>query len=245
MQKNIKVLLVLFIIICILSTQCLPVYANILEMSISVRDDDNAKGFWENLKIRQIEDICIEPIKSFDVNEKGFVVVLTKNNSVVVLDDKNEQLSAFSFETYGNSFVKWNEDNILLFIDRGSIVIQMDMSGKLITVIDVNEDDLNTSKKWRELRKEKSVSINNNEYYLESSNDFFSTATSLYSKIEKIDNNGNIMEIYDAGDSYIGLVVLFYIFIITVFGLFVYFIVRLFRSIRSIRQDKTGDGSVS
>ena len=144
MQKSIKVLLSLFIIICIVSSQYLPVYANILEMSITVRDDVNAKGFWENLEIRQIEDICIEPIKSFDVNEKGFIIVLTNNNHVVVLDDKNEQLSAFSFETYGNSFVKWNEDSVLLFLDRESIVIQMDMLGNLITVIDVNEDDLNT-----------------------------------------------------------------------------------------------------
>lgn len=248
MQKKIKVLLSIFIIICILSLQCLPVYANILDMSISVRDDDEANDFWTNLKIRQIEETCIEPIKSFDVNEKGFIVILTNNNSVVVLNDKNEQLSAFSFKTYGNSFVKWNEDNVLLFLDRESIVIQMDMSGKLIKVIDVNKDDLNTSKKWRELRKEKSVSINGCEYSLQSSNNVISTMTSSYSQIIKTNSDGNCVAVYNASESYTLLSAFFCLFFCFIIILIIYFFIRIVKDNKGITnqgsQSCTGDGSV-
>lgn len=244
-----KISLSLFIGTCIILISPLIVTASVLDMSFSKEENYKAQKFWSALNVTQVEEIGLEPVVSFDVNENEYVLIATSNESVLVLDNNNIQISSFSFETYGSFFVKWYNQDVLLFLDRERTVVHMDIYGNLISVMRMNRDDLDTAEKWRELRKEKSVSIDNSEYYLESSNAFFTTATSLYSKIEKIDNNGNIIDIYDAGDSYIGLVVLFYIFFISVCGLFVYFIVRLFRTI-NIRQgtvnaqECTGDGSV-
>ncbi len=228
MKRNLKLLLSLVMFVAIAVSFSLTANAALFDMSVI--EEDTTDEFWRERGIHKIEDEYLkQPIKSFDVNDKGFVVIATTNNMLIVLDDNNEQVSAISFENYGDYFVKWNGENILLFLVRGDDIVQMNMNGDFISKIIVNKDDWETARKWRELSKlQSSVVMNNNEYRLKSSNAVLKIFNSLYSTIEKVDANGNIVTVYDVTEKYNGMAFLFCTFHLLVVGIMIYFFVRLY-----------------
>lgn len=225
-----KITLTVLIITCIILIYPLTANANISDMSLTIEESDEAQELWSSLKVKQVENIFLDPAISFDVNESGFVLVLTNNECIVVLDNNNTQVSCFSFESYASCFVKWYNQDILLFLNRGGIIVQMDIYGNLISVMRVNEDDWDTAKIWRELQKSKSVVIEDSEYYMKNNSKIYSLVTSSYSSIEKCDANGNVSVVYDASEQFNALGVLFIMVSIFIIGVLIYMVYKFVKS---------------
>ena len=77
-------------------------------------------------------------ICSFDINDKGNIVVAQRNPIINIYDFSGNYLYGYSFSnsTQSSYGVKWNGDNVVICISRGSVAIEVDRNVNCINIID-------------------------------------------------------------------------------------------------------------
>lgn len=179
---------------------------------------------WDKTNIQLIENLNVyhDRIVSFDVSDKGLVVLATKNRKILVLDDCGNLLKAFAFVSAGDYYVQWNNDNLVLYLIRGDKAIEFSMEAECISVsiLDSNE----AHEMWNNFDKLKKIVVNNNTYEVKRemgvlSNILFSGE---YTKLLKTDSAGNTTILYEVDQrdikntKFIVLVVLVLIVVINI-----------------------------
>lgn len=133
-------------------------------------------------------------ICSFDINDKGNIVVAQRNPIINIYDFSGNYLYGYSFSnsTQSSYGVKWNGDNVVICISRGSVAIEVDRNGNCINIIDNQYFKNDIYAKDREYK----------EYSFKMTNDspLDSYATD-YAKLIKINPDGSTMVLYDASSN--------------------------------------------
>ena len=221
-------LIIVSLIICCLMLLCSASPSSGKSYSFETSDftNDEIKQIWSSVNIRTSDDCCSledisAPIVSFDVHENGNILMGLINNRIIILDENQNVLRSIKFFDLGTFYVKWQNDNILLMLVRGSILIEFTVDGNLINVTYADCANEKNNSLWRQEITNREICINNNKYYVSNGIKLFDDFFPFYSQLIKIDENGNKFTIYDvqAENIIIILIVLIFIGIFGVVGI--------------------------
>ena len=165
--------------------------------------ESNIEKIWENINLKKYDEFNIEknplPIVSFDVSTNENIVIGLQNNKILILDKNNIVLRCFEFTNDGTFYVKWNDENILLFMSRGTIIVEFSIDGSLINMIETDTQNVNNNELWNDIMNNTTISINGCNYSLRNDLGILNLFTfRSFSQLIKSDGNGISTIIYDA-----------------------------------------------
>ena len=187
--------------------------------------EDIVNQIWSAINIKSSSDVPSLnaiglQIVSFDVSKNSEILLGFKDNKIAIVNDGEVQ-QFFEFSNDGLFYVRWKENNILLFLVRGSVIVEFSTKGELINIVQADSSNESNNSLWNEIAKRKEVSINQYTFSIRNKSSFFSLFSSSFSQLIKTDSNGNETIIYDvSSDKAIRFVVLsiaIIIFILIVF----------------------------
>ncbi len=175
----------------------------------------------QNIELRALDKAETKAaINCFSVGINGNIAVGFKNNTLNVYNQNGDFLYGYSFKLYGNYFLSWEEDDVLLFLVRESVSIRLDNTGTWLEVREVS----NTPENDR--LSSKLIGANyasENGYIYISTNDYgwFGKLSSTKSKLIQISPDGTEKILYDVSKRYhatmvFSVICFFPIFIIVV-----------------------------
>lgn len=163
--------------------------------------ENEISQIWQNINVRNsLDSISLSsiglPIVSFDVSENGMILLGFKGNKVAVVDE-DTVTNFFEFSNDGSFYVQWNENNILLLLVRGSIIVELSSNGQFINMTKADENSIQNTYLWNQISKKNH--LNNGEYFycIKNKLGFLNIFSSSYSQLIKTDSNGNAIVIYD------------------------------------------------
>lgn len=163
---------------------------------------DEIDQIWNNIDVRTLPktlslDEISTSIASFDVNENENILIGLKDSRIIVLDNKKNLLYGFQFFDDGTFYVKWKDDNILLLLVRGSVIVEFSTDGQLVNMIATDDKSIQNNILWNQIRNKKKISINESVYLMRNQMGILNFFSSSYSQLIKEDINGEETIIYD------------------------------------------------
>lgn len=153
------------------------------------------------------------PIVSFDVSENGRILLGFKGNKVAVVDE-NKVLNFFEFSNDGSFYVQWKDNNILLLLVRGSIIVEFSQDGQLINMIEVDDNSIQNNSLWNQIAQKKHINIGQSSYCIKNNMGILNFFTSSYSQLLKTDSNGNSTVIYDVNSAQMTKTIILFVTVI-------------------------------
>lgn len=199
---NVKIFCV--IIITLVSFFTGSINSNALSYGFETIDlsEANKESIWDNINLTNYDDFDVEknslPIVSFDVSASDNIVLGLQNNKILIFDNNNDLLKCFEFTNDGTFYVKWNDENILLFMSRGTIVVEFSLDGSLVNMIETDTKSVNNNKLWNDVMDNTRVSINGYNYELKNDLGILNLFTfQSFSQLIRTDKSGASTVIYD------------------------------------------------
>ncbi len=158
---------------------------------------------WNNINVnviayeKPLDDMAL-PIVGFDVSADGIFLIGFKDNKVALVDQNKNVLKLFKFSNEGSFYVNWSDDNnILLLLVRGSIIVEMSPDLELISINKVSDNSLTNNSLWNEISGKTHVEFDECSYYIKNKSVILKIFSSSYSQLIKTDSEGNSTVIYD------------------------------------------------
>lgn len=131
-------------------------------------------------------------IKCFDVNEDGSYAIGFRNNTIHVYDSLGNFQYGYRFSTDGDYGIILKENNIVIYLARSHTLVEIDPTGKCVRAekVDFSKNTVDVDDIINRTCKQ----IRNVNYYLERDIGIFNGD---YSRLVKIDENGNRIVLYD------------------------------------------------
>ncbi len=168
-------------------------------------DEERQEEIWKQFNLQKIEIDELygqqaQPIVCFDVSSQGKVLLALKNSTILVFDDTNEVVCAYSFFNNGSFYAIFQEENICVFDVRSEMVIQFTLNGKFIQAQKAPMNSVNNNNNWNQFsdkfQQKKEISIDNKTYKLLNDNPLFDLLSTDFSKCVVV--NGEITQVlYD------------------------------------------------
>lgn len=202
-----RLFLISIIILIILLSLVLSAYASSLYGFESIKLSENEiNQIWDKLNIKNLstnislDDINL-PIISFDVSDEEMIILGFKNNQVIIID-KNKIIQTYlEFSNNGLFYVQWKKNNILLYLVRGGIIVELTSNGQLINMIKTDDNNINNNFLWNEISKKTNIDIDNSTYIVKNDMGILNIFTSSYSQLVKINSNGETVIIYNINNT--------------------------------------------
>lgn len=198
---RIKRLICVFFMFVLAASSVLSVSAINIGFELEDTPEESKNHRMDSLELTLLEN---EPakrtIECFDVSKNELIAVgssLSTEKVISVYDSEGVYKYGFKLKKDGGYYIRWDEDNILIYFVRGEYIISVDSTGEVEEMMDVS-DYKAASKYWDEidfLRK----TVGDSEYLMRNNigplNIF---ALMSYSQVAVKDTSGNIKVIYDA-----------------------------------------------
>lgn len=204
-----RCVLSVLLILVFLIFSCTTVYASKTAYGFKTTDlsEDEIKEIWQYINVRSsVDSVSLNdigaPIVSFDISDDGEILLGFEGNEFAVVDEMGV-VNLYEFTNDGIFYVKWNDDNILLLLVRGSIVVEIDTDGQLVNMIKADESSSHNNSLWNYISRKKCISQGEYSYCVRNDMGLFNFFTSSYSQLIKTDSNGNTTVIYDISDAII------------------------------------------
>lgn len=187
---------------------------------------------WQSINLQLVKDVTSinefsVPIVNFDVSKSRNIVMGLSDKQILVLDPDGNISNLFTFETYGSFYVKWNGNNLLLFLVRSSIIVEFTLNGDLVSMVDTDDNSINNNALWNEFTKVKNIKIDNYDYYVENKMGFFDLfACQRHNRLITIDPHGNKAVLYDVNNFQVVKIAVMFFVIITIIAVVLYKIFR-------------------
>ncbi|MBP3415443.1 MAG: hypothetical protein J6L81_09645 [Clostridia bacterium] len=131
-------------------------------------------------------------VKSFDVSKDHNIVMCLSDDKIVVADSGGEVLHYYKFNAHGSFYVRWKNENILLYSERGGSIAEFSLDGEIVDLLIMDEDSMVNNKLWNEhVRYKNKMVVDNYTYRMAGS--FWGD----YPRLLKIDEQGNVTKVYD------------------------------------------------
>ena len=198
------------------------------------------------IKNFDISLIKVEPAKRkiycFDVNSKGMIAIgqNDSNNKVISIFDRDGSFCfGYGFECYGTFGIELNEDNLLIYLVRDQLTVEINFDGKIQNVEKITNATKNTSY-WNHSVFAESKTENGVCYEMKNNNGFFDLFATAYTQISVTEADGEERIIYDCDASssqnpYTEIIFIAVIIACCVFGFFVFIFIMFF----SKRRDRS------
>lgn len=197
----IKIITVLLIIVF------LPVYdvkasVNCDEFETLSMTKEQITKIWDSINLRSASSISSSPIINFDVSESNNIVIALDEKKILIKNQDNRVLNCYEFDSEGIFYVSWNGDNILLFLVRGSVIVEFSLEGQLINMVDCDTHSIKNSELWRAVGNNKKVSANGFDYNIKNNMGILNIFSfQRYSQLIRTDSVGNETIFYDVSQS--------------------------------------------
>lgn len=184
-MKYTKITAVVILISCFfLSFFTLTVYA-------SEQQNKLVDQIENSLEVSVFHEIYTEEvIKCFDVNEDGIFAIGYSNNTIHLYDAYGSFQYGYRFKTDGTYGIALKGNNIVIFLGRSNIAVEIDPSGKCVDAEEVYFSKEIVANVINRTYKQ----IDNTSYYLERDIGIFNGD---YARLVKVDENGNRNILYD------------------------------------------------
>lgn len=206
--------MVCIIIISLLELLSLSFYSIASSYGFETVDlpESQIEKIWENINLHKLDDFEVEEnslaIMSFDVSTNGNIVLGLQKNKILILNKNNDILDCFEFTNDGTFYVKWNNENVLLFMTRGTMILEFSLDGELVDMINVDVQNVNNNKLWNDVMYNTHVSKNGYSYNLKNNLGIFNLFTfKSYSQLIRSDENGDSIIIYDVNQNQLGKII--------------------------------------
>lgn len=123
-----------------------------------------------------------DKVTSFDVSENNILMIGIEGNGksgifrepndhILIFDDSNLLVCCIEhcYRDNGDLFVRWNGENILIFENSGSYIIELSTDGMMVAAYDVDITDQNNNSIWRQMDRENKRTQNGITYKMEKS----------------------------------------------------------------------------
>ncbi|MBQ8404115.1 MAG: hypothetical protein IJX55_06800 [Clostridia bacterium] len=151
----------------------------------------------KEIKEKQLTDFTAT-IKSFDVSNDHNVLLGLSDNHILILDNDRNILNCLNFDYNASWRVCWKGENILLYLVRSNVFIELTQSGKFVSMSEYDTKNSNNATLMTKWAETKDICIDGYTYILKNTStvqDLFSGMT--YSQLIMTDNNGHSKIIYD------------------------------------------------
>ena len=167
---------------------------------INLLPEEEGCNFLNNINLSLV---TTEPekreIECFDVNDDGIVAVGfsdINDKTILVYSSTGDFLYGYAFSIYGSFGCEWDGNNLNIYFVRGGILISVDPSGIVLSVVEVPNSTANVSY-FNNVICATQGNVGESEYYLTNDNQLFSIFSS-YSQLIVVDKQGTKTIIYDA-----------------------------------------------
>ena len=141
------------------------------------------------------------PIINFDVSESENLILGLEDKTILILNNEGKVLKSYSFQNSGRCYVKWENDNILLMIVRGKVIVELTTEGEIVDIIKTDTDNVLNNQLWRNMQNNK-ITANGNLYTARNNMGVLNFLSSTYSQIIKYNNSEGTI-IFDVNESQI------------------------------------------
>ncbi len=241
------IIAVLFVMFLICHTKA---YAEEYGFDTKQVEAEEMPQIWDNIAVREVTELKKAPITGFDVSESGDIAIVTTANEIAVYDKNGQSTKFYAFESSGMCYIGWNEENLVLFSIRSSIIYEFSSDIKLISMREIDEGSIRSVQAWEKIRHRTQLTKNNYTYKVKNDIGFLNLFSGYsYSILEKIDQSDNHMyRIYDVTEEQTVRVttILSFFCILFVIGITVptIVIVKNCKKRKSGKNGNTGDGSL-
>lgn len=181
---------------------------------------EEATTLWNNIKLTPLsiskEDLD-SPIVDFDISPSGNILLVLKNDQLVLLNAEGTVQKAYSFKSYGSVCAGFSKDNIQLFWVRSHALVEFTTEGTLVQILEIDSGDSETAQYIRQLEKTSPIEFEDKEYRLKRSAGFFDIVSSSYSQLIVCSDTGAQTVLYDAGASHTAAMIPIFLLIVSVF----------------------------
>lgn len=198
--------------------------------------ENEINQIWQNINVTSSPDsVSLDsirlPIVSFDVSENGMILLGFKENKVAVIDE-NKVLNFFQFSNDGSFYVQWKDNNILLLLVRGSIIVEFSLNGQLVNMIQADDSSTQNNTLWNQIAKKDHVNIGEVTYCVKNDMGLLNIIAPSYSQLVKTDADGNMVTIYDVSSAYTTKFVTIFIAMILFVVFVVLFLILQFKKLK-------------
>ena len=142
------------------------------------------------------------PIVSFDVSDDHRIALGLKDHIIKILNTDGQVLNILTFNSDGVYYIEWSGQNLILYQGRGSLAVEVTLSGELAGMWEINENSIKTAKYWNSLSSRKEIKVDQNTYKLQNKMGVLNLiAGGIYNQLLKIDSDGNTTILYDVNTS--------------------------------------------
>lgn len=167
--------------------------------------ENKINGIWQNIDVKVLSNISLNDIKSsivtFDISKNGLILLgfesLKSEKKVAIVDDEKNVLKLLEFSTYGSFYLQWKENNILLLLVRGSIIVEISQDGQLVNMISVDMESTTNNSLWHKILAKRKINMGGSTYYIRNKWAILNYMKSAYSQLVKKDSQGNETILYD------------------------------------------------
>ena len=174
------------------------------------------------------------PIVSFDVSDDHRIALGLKDHIIKILNTDGQVLNILTFNSDGVYYIEWSGQNLILYQGRGSLAVEVTLSGELAGMWEINENSIKTAKYWNSLSSRKEIKVDQNTYKLQNKMGVLNLiAGGIYNQLLKIDSDGNTTILYDVNTSRLIKMIIIIIFFI---AFFTAVIILVFKKVLAMRK---------
>ena len=201
-MNQIKFCVVLLLIILIIFSVTVPVYAMDIGFSTEEVSQDAAESFIKNIGITKLTDEPpTRPIKRFAVRSDGTFALCYQdgNEKTIVIYDKNGVFQyGFSCVVPGSIAIEWEQDNLVIAAVRDDLAVSVTSQGEIAEVYKIPQTPENNSH-WQTLLYQTECTVGDSQYALKNHFGVLSSLLTSYSKLTVVDESGTETVLYSTG----------------------------------------------
>lgn len=212
-MKKYIILLIVFISIFTFSINVCAINTDFVTLKMEQKNIDLVL---ENTNIREIKEKQLTDftatINSFDVSSDHNVLLGLSDKHILILDNDKNILKCLKFDYNASWRVCWKGENILLYLVRANVFIEITQSGEFVSMSEYDTKNSNNATLMTEWAETKDICIDGYTY------------TMTYSQLIMTDNNGNSAFLYDVSETskiqsyaFLFLIIAFWITLFTIF----------------------------
>ncbi|MBQ8404552.1 MAG: hypothetical protein IJX55_09060 [Clostridia bacterium] len=202
MKKTITFLVCLFLLFSVFGVTAFASAVDTNFETLEVSQGDMYRA-WDNIDFRKagiLNDSASKgAIRTFDVSESGKIILCLDDNRIAILDENGNVLRYFMYDSSGSSMACWKEENILLYLVRSDLLVEITIDGELVGMEEVDIHNVENNELLRDWEGTRKIEANGYTYKI--GNDILILkifSFESYSKLVRVDADGNIKTIYDA-----------------------------------------------
>lgn len=188
---------------------------------------EQQQSIWEKVDLHPIEILkrFDAAINSFDVSGNKKIVLALDDCQILVLDSSFQPVAMFEFTTQGSYYVHWDGENIVLRLERSSLLISFTLSGNMVEIKDCDDNSVTNRIVGDEQLYKTSMLVDGAEYYVRKTSDPVSNFFMGYSYHQLVcrQPDGTEILLYDVSNNHSGTFI-WAILIIAVIGIVTIFV---------------------